>query len=187
MVFNMNIKYHYKYSARTVSIMNIEQDIRNNTVKHLCTHFDKKYCKDIEDGIYNFSIQYCTGTRCHPDLYASVYNHKCDDILFNCSKGNKTMDIIRGGMKDGLFNPYNIAFLKPEELNKDCWESIIVRMINTEEKLSNLPSVEWRRCKSCHGNEYFLFNLQTRSGDEPETSFYICKNKKCRRMYKVNN
>jgi DNA-directed RNA polymerase subunit M/transcription elongation factor TFIIS len=168
-----------------ISDFNIPKTMREEAFKTLVKHFDRRYCKQIEHGVYDYVEQYCKGNRCLSEVFTCVYTHIIDNIVYNCQDDNETMTNIKKGMDDKLFNPYNIAYLKPDELNRGNWLSIIMRMINTEERLANLPTVEWRPCKSCKEDKYFCFQLQTRSGDEPETCFYICK--KCKRTYRINN
>ena len=97
------------------------------------------------------------------------------------SKGSCVKKLI----KKKLYNPYNLAFLRPDELDEDNWMKIILRKNTTEEKLNNLPTIEWKPCRTCKNIWFFHYQLQTRSADEPMTTFYICK--ECSKHYKVNN
>ena len=51
--------------------------------------------------------------------------------------------------------------------------------------MKNLPSIEWKPCRVCDNVEHFYYQLQTRSADEPMTTFYICK--QCDKTTKINN
>ncbi|KAI8871037.1 hypothetical protein GQ42DRAFT_8946 [Ramicandelaber brevisporus] len=41
-------------------------------------------------------------------------------------------------------------------------------------------------CPSCNHTEAYFFQLQTRSADEPMTTFYRCANKQCAKDWKVD-
>ncbi|MCC6003216.1 MAG: transcription factor S [Thermofilum sp.] len=47
--------------------------------------------------------------------------------------------------------------------------------------ISTLPVVEFK-CENCGNNKAYVYELQTRAGDEPATRFYICT--KCRKVYR---
>ena len=167
----------------------ISKKIRAMAITKLQQHFDAKYpddtCKNIEKGIYDYTNQYCKGNNCYFDMVKSIYNDKLSDIEYNLIENHSTIKKIKKAIRQKKYNAYNIAFLSPEELNEDQWMKILVRRANTEEKLNNLPAISWKPCDTCKTNEYFFYQLQTRSADEPMTTFYTCK--KCRKEYRTNN
>jgi len=60
-------------------------------------------------------------------------------------------------------------------------------IINEAEKASEVlePIIKWKPCRNCKNTEFFYYQLQPRSADEPMTTFYICKN--CNKTARVNN
>ncbi len=162
----------------------IPEKERKNTVKTLATYFSKNYTEDIEEGIYEYTEQYCMSNPRYKLLSQAIYNDMKKNILYNCEQNNQTIKKIKKDMKKKKFNPYNLAFLRPEELDEDNWMRIIMRKNTTEEKLNNLPTVTWKPCYRCKCTQYSFYQLQTRSVDEPMTTFYICK--QCDKNYSVN-
>lgn len=158
---------------------------RKNSIKLLAQHFDTKKCKKIERGFFDFTEQYCKSNNNNLVMAQSIYKDNVQNLIFNCEQNHATIQKLQKLIAKGKYNEYNLAFLKAEELDEDNWMKIILRKNTTEEKLNNLPSVEWRPCKICKSIEYGYYQLQTRSADEPMTTFYICKN--CGKTYKVNN
>jgi DNA-directed RNA polymerase subunit M len=47
--------------------------------------------------------------------------------------------------------------------------------------VSTLPVVEFK-CENCGNDKAYVYELQTRAGDEPATRFYICT--RCRKVYR---
>ncbi len=115
----------------------------------------------------------------------AVYTDHVENFIYNCNQNNPTINHINDEIKNKKFNPYNVAFLGPDELDPDNWAKIISRKKTTEEKLNNLPTIEWKKCRNCKNNQYYYYQLQTRSADEPMTTFYVCK--QCAKTYKINN
>ena len=159
---------------------------RKKTIKSLSKYFDDNaHSLKMEKGIYHFTKQYCQSNSNNLLMARAIYRDKTEDIMYNLEQNHSTVISIKKKVKRNKYNPYNLAFLHPDELDKDNWSKITLRKLTTEDKLNNLPTIEWKSCRDCKRNEYFYYQLQTRSADEPMTTFYICKN--CDKRYKVNN
>lgn len=158
---------------------------RKNSIKLLANHFDKQHCSKIEKGLFDFTEQYCQSNGNNLVMAQAIYKDSLQNILFNCEQDHPTIQKIKKSINKKKYNPYNIAFLRPDELNKDNWMKIILRRDTTEDKLNNLPTLEWKPCHVCKNVEYFYYQMQTRSADEPMTVFYICN--KCKTTYRFNN
>lgn len=158
---------------------------RKKAVKKLETFFPAKKCSVIENGIYDFTEQFCTSNEKNLIIAESIYEDNLQNILFNCEKNDPTIQKIISQVKKNKYNPYNIAFLTPQELNEDMWAKIILRKNTTEDKLNNLPSIDWKPCRICKNILHNFYQLQTRSADEPMTTFYICK--QCGKTSRINN
>lgn len=147
--------------------------------------YDESVHISIEMGIYDYTHQYCLSNNRYMDMTKAIYKDKLEDLIYNLQVGHPSIQKIMRGIRKGRYNAYNLAFLDPQELDEDMWMKIMVRRANTEDKLNNLPTVPWVPCRICKTNEYFYYQLQTRSADEPMTIFYICK--KCKNKESVNN
>lgn len=157
---------------------------RKTSRKEFEKFFDKESSKVIEDGLFNYTEQYCRTNIFYKTISLGIYKDNKTNLLFNLEKNGQTIKKIKKGIEDNTFNPYNLAFLRPEELDGDKWMKIILRMNTTEDKIKNLPTVEWKACFRCKGTEYSKYQLQTRSIDEPATTFYVCK--QCGKSYSIN-
>ena len=153
--------------------------------KSLLEYFDNKNCAKIEKGIFDYTEQYCKSNGNNLIMARAIYKDSIENILYNLGQNNSTIKKIKKDIVKKKYNPYNLAFLRPDELDEDNWMKIILRKHTSEDKLKNLPTIEWKSCRVCKNTEYFFYQLQTRSADEPMTTFYICKN--CDKTYRVNN
>jgi len=169
----------------TVIEFYISDKERKASTKLLSEYFTKPQCTHIEKGIYYFTEQYCTSNQQNTTMAMAIYKDIVKNLLFNCQKNSRTLQNIIKKINKKEFNAYNLAYLRPDELDEDNWMKIILRKQTTDEKLNNLPTVEWKPCRICKATEYFFFQQQTRSADEPMTTFYTCK--KCGKNYRFNN
>lgn len=169
----------------TVIEFYIPEKDRKNTIKLLGNYFNEDYVKKIEKGLYDFTRQYCRCNHHNISLAPSIYKDKAKDLIYNCRKENTTMKNIKKSITAGEYNAYNLAFLRFDELDENNWMKIILRIKTTNEKLTDLPAIEWEPCRQCKSTEHYFYQLQTRSADEPMTTFYICK--KCGKTTSINN
>lgn len=169
----------------TVIEFNIPDKIRKDSLNMLKEYFDESTSKIIEKGFYDFTKQYCESNNSNIVMARAIYKDAMKNFIYNCKQDHQTIRNLKKKIIQKEFNPYDFAFLRPEELDEDLWMKIILRKNTSEEKLNNLPTINWRACKNCKSIEYSYFQLQTRSSDEPMTTFYICK--KCNKVYRVNN
>ena len=164
----------------------IAKEERKKAIRKLLKYITlEKNCILAEKGIYYFTKQFCLSNGNILHMARSIYIDKYQDLFFNLKRNNRTIKKIIKDIENNNYNPYNLAFLSSDELDEDNWMKIILHKHTTEDKLKNLPTIEWKPCRNCKKKEYFYYQLQTRSADEPMTTFYICKN--CDKTYKVNN
>lgn len=163
----------------------ISDKLRNKTFNELNNFFTRKVCKQIEQGFYDYNEQYCQNNAKTIFSAEIIYRDCINNFLFNCEQNHRTIRKLMKKIEKKKYNPYNVAFLRPEELDEDNWSKILRRKMTTEEKLTNLATVKWRQCRRCQNTQYFFKTMQTRSSDEAMTIFYSCK--KCGKEYKINN
>lgn len=165
----------------------ISKKDRKETKKKLKEFFSEDVIDIIEEGFYDFTEQFCCNNKNNLLTATAIYKDHFKNFMFNCNKNenNKTINNLIKKINKNKYNAYNLAFLRPEELDEENWMRIILRRKTTEETLKNLPSIEWKPCKLCKSKEHYFYQLQTRSADEATTTFYICKT--CGKTNKINN
>jgi len=158
---------------------------RKKALGKFSDHFDTKTSSKIEKGLYAFSEQYCKRNGNILTMGCAIYNDQLDNLIYNLDQNCSTIKKIKRQINKGEYNPYNLVYCRPEELDENKWAKIIMRKLTSEEKLKNLPTIEWKPCRDCKNKKFFFYQQQTRSADEPMTTFYICNN--CKKTYRVNN
>ena len=154
----------------------ISNNIRQDTVDTIYAIIKKKkYSQDIETAIYNYCIDYC---NIHgSSLYlVETYKHKADDIISNIDFNNTDINnkYIFEEIKNKKIDLENIVYMQPYELNPDNWKVIIDRRNLIEDKKTNIATTDRYTCRKCGVNKCTIYQIQTRSCDEPITTFVTC-------------
>lgn len=164
----------------------IEKKIRNDTINKFIKLMDnitknfkkkptakikKKISKLIEDGIFEFSEKYVEKNDI-PYLINSIYENKIDE-LYNCLS-NKENNIILKRLFDNKIKPNEIAFFSPEKLMPEKYEKIIKKKELLEYNKSKKSGTDAFKCSKCKSKNCDVTTKQTRSGDEPMTTFVSC-------------
>src|SRR5438132_488173 len=131
---------------------------RSKCIKTLTAELklDKKKIKEMEDGIYHFTREYCFANKQYLVMASGIYQNKVQDILFNLdAKNNDHAEELIKRIKKFKNAAYNLAYLKPDELNESNWASIKQKKERTENKRKDLPKVKGKPCKFCSCTEYY--------------------------------
>ena len=133
----------------------------------------------IESGIYEFSLLYISNNNYPDDFLNSVYENKCSEILTAFQKNPELLK----DLTEHRIKPEIIAFMSPSELCPDNWKKILDKKHLKEEKTNYLPTTDLYKCRRCGKRKCTVSLLQTRSIDEPMTTFIKCCN--CYSMWTI--
>ena len=146
--------------------------------------------KIIENSIYNYTVN-----------KSKLYNYELNfvDKLFRLTYKNKLMSLYVNIDPNSYINNKNllnrvnnedfdlnkIAFMNPYELFPEQWEEIIKKKKAKKELeySRNAGQITYTyKCSRCKKNKCSYYQLQTRSCDEPMTTFVKCLN--CSKQWK---
>tara|TARA_B100000123_G_C25728826_1_gene428230 strand:+ start:577 stop:1092 length:516 start_codon:yes stop_codon:yes gene_type:complete len=139
---------------------------------------DVKLSMNIEKSIFNYSISECDKRNIVKDWknihFVTVYVCKMKMLYFNLKK-----DEIKEMIKNKKIDIKNIAFLSHTEIFPAKWkDKIEEKKVRLENKY--FPKIEASTdnftCGKCKSKECTYYQLQTRSADEPMTTFVTCIN-----------
>lgn len=160
--------------------MDINSETRNAFIMKIKKLGDK-ISKNIENSIYQFSQEYAK-THDTPYLLESIYETKSCEILDQLL--NKDSSNLVNMLKEGKIDATNIAFMKPEELNPEKYDSIIKKQQMAEYKKNNTEGSSIFTCSKCKKSKCSVTTKQTRAGDEPPATFVNCL--ECGHVFKFN-
>jgi len=105
-----------------------------------------------------------------------IYKKNYMKIIGNI-KTNKNADFVLNKIKYGLWEPQNILSMKSQLLYPDLWEELLLKnakKLSMIGKEMNQQGTDMFRCGKCKKNNCTYFQMQTRSADEPMTTFVTC-------------
>lgn len=134
---------------------------------------NNKKTNQIENSIYIFTSDTIKINDILTDYFNDIYNHKFIEIYENIN-GTINNNYLLNSIINNEIDLNNIAYMKPEELFPDNWKKIINRLDLINEKQKNMATTDIFTCKKCKKNRCSVHQMQTRSADEPMTTFVTC-------------
>lgn len=133
---------------------------------------DKKIAMLLEDSIYRWTDDYMETNITPAFMFENFYQDKFSDIIKNLDPKNNSY--LLNAIKNGKIDPKNIAFLKPEEIYPEKFESILNKKRLEKAIKDNQATTNAFKCPKCKKRKAKIDQKQVRSGDEPMTTFVTC-------------
>jgi transcription elongation factor S-II len=132
----------------------------------------------LEVSIYNHSIREARRKRIplnweNPD-FRKCYSSKLRSICFNIS--NPRNPRLLEGLLEGQYTTAELVEMSPMQMFPELWESAIKAVENkTADPGQSEGTISGMfQCGRCKGRRTTYYQLQTRSADEPMTTFVLC-------------
>jgi transcription elongation factor S-II len=157
--------------------VNDPKDFRSKISKHLIEILEKESLgNNLEKGIYNYSLKHATKInvvkKWDNTYFVKIYLNRLRTIINNL-RDEKLVNLVKN--KD--IKAHKVAFMTHQELQPDKWRELIeLKKIRDENKYE--PKLEAStddfKCWKCKSKKCTYYQLQTRSADEPMTTFVNC-------------
>ena len=138
----------------------------------------------IENSIYQYTIKQSEIKGIEPNIednyFKRIYVNKIISLYNNLDKESyvKNSNFLNSVLNNDI-NIDDIAFLSPQEINKEHWKKYMDKQTATDEFLYS-RTVGTRtseyKCGRCKEKNCTYYQLQVRSSDEPMTTFVNCLN-----------
>ena len=136
---------------------------------------------NLEKGIYNWAIKEATKKKVvkkwENKYFIQLYLDKFKSIMKNI---NPKMESYNKDwltkIKKQKIKSQDIAFMTHQEMDNDKWAELIEEKRQREKSKFDGPKATSSSftCYKCKGNNCTHYQLQTRSADEPMTTFVTC-------------
>ena len=169
---------------RNLTIKNFGELLSNQNVDNY-----EEISKQIDSSIWEWSKKYRSEKKIPTKniyLFEKIYKNKAIQLYTNIKsdayvENNYLLQKIINDKK----NVNKIAFMKPEELFPEHWKVLLDRKFKIDKNLYETRTeltTSLYTCGKCKKKMCTYFQLQTRSADEPMTTFVTCMN--CQNRWK---
>ena len=152
-------------------------EFRKNIVCHLNKNLkNDKMSSNLEKGIFNYSLEHADKLnvvkKWDNNYFIRIYLDRVRTIHNNL-KDNSVKNLII----NNLIKPHKLAYMTHQEMQPNKWDALIQeKKIRDENKYTPIieASTDNFKCWKCKSKKCTYYQLQTRSGDEPMTTFVNC-------------
>ena len=166
---SIDIKDDYIYSAEKILDRATNQIKLNNILNNIDISLK------IELSIFEFTLIYCLNNNLNDIFIKSVYDDKLNNIISNIidtqNINNKTL---KKDLLSNKINPSYIAFMSPAQLHPDKWLYWVKKKEYKELRENSIVYSDAYKCFKCGERKTKVTQAQTRSADEPMTTFVTC-------------
>ncbi len=165
--------------------MNISKpdDFRKNVINKLNKIIRKKKISlNLEKGIYNFAIKAAKQKNIirnwNNSTFVMLYVDKLKSIMTNLNvKSSVENKNLLNKLKNGDFKPHELAFMSCQEMFPEKWKYLVDAKIKRDKKEGEVDlsaATDEFFCFKCKKRKCSYYEMQTRSADEPMTTFVTC-------------
>ena len=136
---------------------------------------NEKNSANLEKGIFNYALkeadQHKVVKKWDNRRFVQIYVDHLRSVMKNLNK-----DVVQQ-IDEGSVKPHVVAFMTHQELCPDKWCILIDAKIKRDKnkfESTVAASTDMFTCRKCKGNQCTYYQMQTRSADEPMTTFVQC-------------
>ncbi len=145
---------------------------------------NKNISFNLEKGIYNWTIREATKKKVikkwENKYFIQLYLDKFKSIMKNINPKMATFNKeLLTKIKKQKIKSQEVAFMTHQEMNTSLWKSLIEAKIKRDKNATTMDisaMTDEFTCFKCKKNKCAYYELQTRSADEPMTTFVTCLN-----------
>tara|TARA_B100001093_G_scaffold447256_1_gene452066 strand:+ start:48 stop:569 length:522 start_codon:yes stop_codon:yes gene_type:complete len=166
-------------------MLSVESNVFRTKVKELVKiklELNENRAKNFEIGLYNYTIKESKKRKIirkwENPYFVLIYNDKFRSIWNNLFNNSSSENLIKK-IKNNEIKTYDLAMMSHQELNMDIWKELINSKIKRDKNMGedNLSAAtDEFKCYKCKKRKCTYYQMQTRSADEPITTFVSCLN-----------
>ena len=166
---------------KILDVVTFRQKIRNKL--NLLIENEEKSI-NLEKGIFNSSIQEAKKKKIvrkwDNKNFIMLYLVRLKSIMINLDKDSHVHNLsLLQKLKENEFPAYKLAFMNGREMFPDKWKELVDAKIKRDNHLYEenvAAATDEFKCYKCKKRKCSYYQLQTRSADEPMTTFITCLN-----------
>tara|TARA_B100001123_G_C14419207_1_gene674022 strand:+ start:48 stop:512 length:465 start_codon:yes stop_codon:yes gene_type:complete len=150
---------------------------KENNYKIFSKILGKKNSTIFVDNLYNYCNEYAENNNCI-FLLDEIIQTKISFFQEIMTKNN----YLKNSIKSKIIDPAKICYMNQEDIEPDKYKQILEKRELEEYRKNNQATSDAFKCKKCGERRCQVTQKQTRSGDEPATTYVECM--ECGYMFK---
>ena len=137
---------------------------------------NEKNSSNLEKGIFNYALKEAANRKVvkkwDNQYFVQIYIDRLRSIYLNL----KNPEILEQ-IKSEAIQAHTVAFMTHQEMRPDKWKELIEDKVKKDKNKfeTNVEaSTDTFTCRKCKSNKCTYYQMQTRSADEPMTTFVSC-------------
>jgi transcription elongation factor S-II len=137
---------------------------------------DEKKTERLEKGIYNYSLKEATNRKVvkkwDNPFFVQIYTDRVRTLFVNLKTPELLEQLVNNQAK-----PHVFAFMTHQEMNPTKWEPLIIAKAKRDKskyETTMEAATDTFTCRKCRSKKCTYYQMQTRSADEPMTTFVTC-------------
>ena len=130
----------------------------------------------IELSIFEYALIYCSNNKYESNYIKPIYQDKLNEIIVNLDENKEGIKnkVFKKNILSGKIDPCSVAFLSPAQIHAEKWDYYIKKKAYIEQRENNIVYSDEYPCFKCGESKCKITQSQTRSADEPMTTFVVC-------------
>ena len=140
---------------------------------------DERHGNNLEKGIFNYSLKEASRRKIPKQwsdpYFVMIYVNHLRSIYRNINDNEYLICLLN----NGDIKSHEIAFMTHQEMNPPRWTELIKEKMKRDKNKFETKveaATDTFTCRKCRQNKCTYYQLQTRSSDEPMTTFVTCLN-----------
>ena len=140
----------------------------------------KNKCLNLEISVYNYAIMDAKQkkiVRKWDNIYfVQIYKDRLRSLYFNLK--NTNIEFLKN-IRDGKIKMRDISKITHQEMSPSVWTKLIEKKLKRDKNIAEgdvRSATDEFTCYKCKKKKCTYYQLQTRSADEPMTTFITCLN-----------
>ena len=136
---------------------------------------DEKNALNLEKGVFNYSLKEADQRKVIKKwdnaFFVQIYLNHLRSIMTNLNA-----DILKQ-IGDATLKPHQVAFMTHHEMRPEKWSALIDAKSKRDKnkfEVNMAAATDTFTCRKCKSNQCTYYQMQTRSADEPMTTFVCC-------------
>jgi transcription elongation factor S-II len=152
--------------------------------KNVCAQFQTKFnitnenlCKNIEISIFNYTLKEASTKKIVKKwenvYFVRLYVNRLRSLMINMENNSDLLNSI----KNKKIDKKALETLSHREMNPSIWKQLIEAKVKRDKNMTSdnmMAATDQFKCYKCKKRKCTYYEMQTRSADEPMTTFVTC-------------